>query len=133
MSRQRQRRLKAALPKTLHVLRHREDGIALIDKAKAAGCAPWQAEQAICNLRIPDFLAYNPNGKVKRLSMLDSIRSVIVEPASALFKPDTIDIDAVVEQAALDAAFLVRRLDEGARVAGDLAGLNARLQELGHG
>jgi hypothetical protein len=133
MSRQRQRRLKAALPKTLHVLRHREDGKALIEKAKAAGCSSWQAEQAICNLRVPDFLAYAPNGKVKRLSMLDKIRSVIVEPASTPFKPDTIDIGAVVEQARLDAAFLVRRLDEGVKVADDLVSLNARLKELGHG
>lgn len=133
MLRQRQRRLKAALPKTLHVLCHREDGKALIEKARTAGCSPWQAEQAICNLRVPDFLAYEPNGKVKRLLMLDKIRSMIVEPASAPFKPDAIDIDAVVEQARLDAAFLVRRLDEGGKVADDLVSLNAQLQELGHG
>ena len=133
MSRQRQRRLKAALPKTLHVLRHEEAGKALVKKAIAAGCATWQAEQAICNLRVPDFLAYQPNGKVKRLSMLDRIRSVIVEPASAPFKPDAIDLGAVVEQAALDAAFLLRRLDEGAKITGDFTSLNARLQELGHG
>jgi hypothetical protein len=133
LSRQRQRRLKAALPKTLHVLRHREDGKALIEKVTALGCAPWQAEQAVCNLRVPDFLAYQPNGKVKRLSMLDKIRSVIVEPASTTFKADAIDVAAVVEQVTLDTAFLVRRLDKGSKVDGDLASLNARLQELGHG
>ncbi|UAL12547.1 hypothetical protein [Caulobacter segnis] len=133
LARQRERRLKAALPKTLHVLRHRQDGKALLDRAKAAGCTPWQAEQAVCNLRVPDFLAYQPNGKAKRLAMLDKIRSVIVEPASTSFKPETIELEAVLEQAKLDAAFLVRRLDKDAKVSGNLADLNAQLRELGHG
>lgn len=81
--RTRERRLAASTPKTLHVLRNTSRGPALMAHGQFLGCAPWQVEQAICNLRSAGFLAYERNGKGKRLTRLKLARRLVLGPASA--------------------------------------------------
>jgi len=129
----RERRLASSLAKTLHCLRRSNGGRALVSAVQAKGCATWQAEQAICNLRLIDHLPYEPKGKTKRLALIDALRAEVVEPASAPFDPAGFDPAAVIEQVRLDCGFLLRRVDEGRSLAEDLDGRLVRLRKLGYG
>lgn len=132
VARRRERRLLATMPKTVHVLRHRRDGRALVARCVSEGCAAWQVEQAVCNLRLEAHLSYQPRSKSKRLAMLDALRSKLVEPASTAFDPHSLLPETVLAQISLDAAFLLRRLEPDPPPPEDLAGRNARLGELGY-
>jgi hypothetical protein len=129
----RERRLASSLAKTIHVLRRSAQGQALVAAVKARGCADWQVEQAICNMRLIDHLPYEPKGKTKRLALIDALRSEVVEPASAVFDPTRLDVEAVLEQVRLDSGFLLRRIDENEPLGEDLNGRVDRLGALGYG
>jgi len=132
LARQRERRLLATLPKTLHALRHTAAGGALKDGPPTAGWANWQVEQAVCNLRSAEWLAYEPKGKAKRLAMIDQLRREIVEPASTAVDLASLTADRIADQADLDLSFLLRRLDEGEPLPDTREGRQARLKALGY-
>jgi hypothetical protein len=129
----RERRLAASMPKTLHVLRNTDRGGALLAHALASGCARWAAEQAICNLRSADFLAYQPSGTAKRLAMIDAVRAGALETASMDVDLSTISTDQLETQIGLDAAFLLRRLEPDRAIAGTFGERLQRVKELGYG
>ena len=129
----RELRLAASMPKTLHTLRNTGRGAALLAHAQASGCARWAAEQAICNLRSADFLAYQPSGKAKRLAMIDAVRARVLEPASMEVDLTAISADQLMTQIGLDAAFLLRRLEPDCAVAESVGERVQRLGALGYG
>lgn len=131
--RERERRLVASMPKTLHVLRNTSRGAALLAHGQAFGCARWQVEQAVCNLRSASFLAYRPSGAGKRLAMLDAVRRRALEPASAEVDLTLISTAELKRQIGLDAAFLLRRLEPDRRMEDAVVGQVRRVQELGYG
>ena len=133
VARQRERRLLAALPKTLHALRYSSAGRLLKNAHDGAGWADWQIEQAVCNLRSADWLAYEPKGKAKRFAMIDELRRNIVEPASTPVDFTALAADQVDYQADLDLAFLLRRLDEDTPLPSTREGRQAKLGALGYG
>jgi hypothetical protein len=128
----RQRRLLDTMPKTIHVLRHRADGRALVAQCSSFGNASWQIEQAVANLRIERQLAYRPRALASRMTMIDGLRHSFVEPASLMFDAAQTPTATVLKQIALDAAYLIRRVDKDRPVPEGLAGLNVRLEELGY-
>jgi len=129
----RERRLAASMPKTLHVLRNTHPGAALMEQAQALGCSRWQVEQAICNLRSADFLAYQPSGAGKRLAMINAIRHCVLEPASMEVDLTAIPNDQICAQIGLDAAFLLRRLEPNREIGDAIAERIERIRELGYG
>lgn len=129
----RERRLAASMPKTLHVLRNTHRGAALLEQALALGCARWQVEQAICNLRSADFLAYQPSGAGKRLAMIDTIRHHVLEPASMDVDLTAISNDQISAQIGLDSAFLLRRLEPDREIGDAVVERIERIRELGYG
>ncbi|WP_158271735.1 hypothetical protein [Methylosinus sporium] len=129
----RERRLAASVPKTLHVLRNTNRGAALLAHGHALGCAKWQVEQAICNLRSADFLAYQPSSVGKRLAMIEAVRNRVLEPASMDVDLASITVDQLTTQIALDAAHLLRRLEPDREMAEATGDRIRRLQELGYG
>ena len=129
----RERRLAASMPKTLHVLRNTRRGTALLEQALRLGCARWQVEQAICNLRSTDFLAYQPNSARKRLSMIDAVRHRVLEPASMDVDLTVISNDQIRAQIGLDTAFLLRRLEPDREIGDAVAERIERIRELGYG
>lgn len=131
--RTRERRLAASMPKTLHVLRNTRRGAALLAHGQAFGCARWQVEQAICNLRSAGFLAYKPSSTGKRLAMLNAVRRRVLEPASVDVDLTLISAAELESQIGLDAAFLLRRLEPGRQIEDAVAGRIRRVQELGYG
>lgn len=131
--RARERRLAASMPKTLHVLRNTRRGAALLVHGQAFGCARWQVEQAICNLRSADLLTYKPSSTGKRLAMLDSVRRLVLEPASVEVDLTLISAAELESQIGLDAAFLLRRLEPDRQIEDTVAGRIRRVQELGYG
>lgn len=133
VARARERRLAASMPKTLHVLRNTGQGGALLLYGEALGCAKWQVEQAICNLRSAGFLAYTPNSTGKRLAMLDAIRGRVLEPASAEVDLASISTAELERQIGLDAAYLLRRLEPDEVMGETAAARIRRVQELGYG
>lgn len=132
LAQERERRLSATLPKTLHVLRHHRSAAGLFTSEEIRGCARWQIEQAVCNLRLHDFLRYKPNSQAKRLSLLDDARRNIVEPASTIIDIARFGGAAVAEQISLDAAYLLRRLEGKSEPPKGLAARLDRLRELGY-
>ncbi|WP_231420779.1 hypothetical protein [Sphingomonas sp. Leaf205] len=133
VTRARERRLAASMPKTLHVLRTTSRGAALMAQGQGLGCAPWQVEQAVCNLRSVGFLAYEPSGRGKRLTMLKAIRRGVLEPASADVDLTVIPAAELESQIGLDAAFLLRRLEPERKIEDAVAGRIRRVRELGYG
>jgi hypothetical protein len=129
----RERRLAASMPKTLHVLRNTQRGAALMEQARALGWAKWQVEQAICNLRSADFLAYQPSSAGKRLAMINAVRHYVLEPASAEVDLTAISNDQISAQIGLDTAFLLRRLEPDREIAVSVAERIERIRELGYG
>ena len=129
----RERRLASSLAKTIHVLRKTSAGKALIARVGSHSCARWQIEQAVCNLRVPAYLAYEPKGKTKRLAMIDGLRHEVVEPATAVFDPIAVSVETVLEQVALDCAYLLRRIDADRPLDEALSDRCARLKTLGYG
>jgi len=127
------RRLTSSFAKTIHVLRRSAQGQALVAAVQARGCAGWQVEQAVCNLRLIDHLPYEPKGKTKRLALIDALRSEIVEPASATFDPTNLPVEDILEQVRLDCGFLLRRIDEEHSLGDDLNARLGRLGALGYG
>ncbi|MEG3082048.1 hypothetical protein U1707_00195 [Sphingomonas sp. PB2P12] len=128
----REARLFATLPKTMFALRNYPAGKAVVACGVAAGMAPWQVEQAVCNLRLAAHLAYVPNGKAKRLAMLAQLREDMIEPANATFDATEFSADQIEQQAALDAGFLLRLIDGENPVPESLGARLVRLRELGH-
>ena len=131
--RTRERRLAASMPKTLHVLRNTGRGAALLAHGLALGCARWQVEQAICNLRSAGFLAYKPSSTSKRLTMLDAVRRRFLEAASVEVDLTVISAAELEFQIGLDAAFLLRRLEPDRQIEDTAVGRIRRVQELGYG
>jgi hypothetical protein len=129
----RERRLSASLPKTLHVLRNTDLAKHLFDHGGALGAARWQVEQAICNLQSAKFLAYQPSSKAKRLSMIADIRNQLLEPASTMVDLAEMPIDELSKQLALDAGYLLRRLEPERPLADAVGDRIARIKELGYG
>jgi hypothetical protein len=129
----RERRLAASVPKTLHMLRSTNHGAALYTHGQALGCAKWQVEQAICNLRSADFLAYQPSSVRKRLAMIDAVRNRVLEPASEVIDFASIAVDKLTAQIALDAAYLLRRVEPDSAMAEAVADRIGRVRELGYG
>ncbi len=129
----RERRLAASMPKTLHVLRNTHRGGALMEQAQALGWSRWQVEQAICNLRSADFLAYQPSGAGKRLAMINAVRHYVLEPASMEVDLTAISNDQISDQIGLDAAFLLRRLEPDREIGDSVAERIERIRELGYG
>lgn len=129
----RERRLAASMPKTLHVLRNTRRGAALLEQASGLGCARWQVEQAICNLRSIDFLAYQPSSSRKRLAMIDAVRHRVLEPASMDVDLTVISNDQISTQIGLDTAFLLRRLEPDRDITDAVAERLERIRELGYG
>jgi len=127
----RDKRLLAAMPKTMHVLRHVGVGRSLVSRCAEAGIAGWQVEQAACNIRLPQHLAYQPRGRSKRAAMLEEVRRVLVEPASVPVDLDVLTPEAILEQVSLDAAFLLRRLEPEQAIPDGPEARSARLRELG--
>lgn len=121
------------MPKTLHVLRNTHPGAALMGQAQALGCSRWQVEQAICNLRSADFLAYQPSGAGKRLAMINAVRHCVLEPASMEVDLTAIPNDQISAQIGLDAAFLLRRLEPNREIGDATAERIERIRELGYG
>jgi len=129
----RERRLAASMPKTLHVLRNSDRGATLLAYGKAIECASWQLEQAICNIRSANFLAYQPSSVGKRLSMIQEVRNRMLEPASMKVDLAGITVDQLTTQIAHDAAYLLRRLEPDGKIAETIVDRIRRLQELGYG
>jgi len=129
----RERRLSASMPKTLHVLRNTDLAKHLFDHGDAQGSARWQVEQAICNIQSAKFLAYKPSSKAKRLSMIADIRNQVLEPASMAVDLAEVQIDELTKQLALDAGYLLRRLEPDRPVADAVGDRIARVKELGYG
>ncbi len=132
LAQERERLLSATLPKTLHVLRHHWSAARLFASEEIRACARWQIEQAVCNLRLHDFIRYKPNSRAKHLSLLEDARRNIVEPASQVIDLAGFGAPAVAEQISLDAAYLLRRLDEKSEPPRGLASRLDRLRELGY-
>ncbi len=132
MVRERERRLMSTFPKTMHVLRHRTEGRAVFVQPRAIGCADWQVEQGICNLRLAEYLPYQPRSASKRLAMLDQLRREFIEHASIGVEVSSIDPAALLAQIELDAAYLLRRIDEKSDPPEKLLDSNIRLRELGY-
>jgi hypothetical protein len=128
----RERRLAASMPKTLHVLRNTSRAVALLGAAQTLGCSRWQVEQAICNLRSANFLAYQPSSASKRLAMIDAVRHRVLEPASMDVDLTDISIDQLNAQIGLDAAFLLRRLEPFREIEEVVADRIHRVRELGY-
>ncbi len=97
------------------------------------GCARWQIEQAICNLRSTDFLAYQPNSARKRLAMIDAVLHRVLEPASMDVDLTVISNDQIRAQIGLDSAFLLRRLEPYREIGDAVAERIERIRELGYG
>ncbi|MDH6230774.1 hypothetical protein M2281_001346 [Mesorhizobium soli] len=129
----RERRLAASVPKTLHVLRNTDRGAALLAHGQTLGCAKWQVEQAICNLRSADFLAYQPSSVGKRLAMIEAVRNRVLETASMDVDFGKITNDQLTTQIALDAAYLLRRLEPDGEMPEAIGDRIRRVQELGYG
>lgn len=129
----RERRLAASMPKTLHVLRNTDRGAALLAHGRSIGCARWQAEQAICNLRSASFIAYKPSSTGKQLAMWEAVRRRVLEPASMDVDLTLISAAELEAQIGLDAAFLLRRLEPDRQMEGTVAGRIQRVKELGYG
>ncbi|NEI74319.1 hypothetical protein GR212_32710 [Rhizobium lusitanum] len=129
----RERRLAASMPKTLHVLRNTNRGASLLLRGQVLGWAKWQVEQAICNLRSVDFLAYQPSSVGKRLAMIEAVRNQVLEPASMDVDLASITSDQLSTQIALDTAYLLRRLEPDREIAEATGDRVRRLQELGYG
>jgi hypothetical protein len=129
----RERRLAASMPKTLHVLRNTHRGAAFLEQALMLGCARWQVEQAICNIRSADFIAYQPSGARKRFAMIDAVRHRVLEPASMDVDLTVISNDQISAQIGLDAAFLLRRLEPEREIGDAVVERIERIRELGYG
>lgn len=129
----RERRLAASVPKTLHMLRSSNRGAKLYSHGQALGCAKWQVEQAICNLRSADFVAYQPSSVRKRLAMIETVRNRLLEPASEVVDFASIAVDQLTAQIALDAAYLLRRVEPDSEMAEAVADRIGRVRELGYG
>lgn len=129
----RERRLSASMPKTLHVLRNTDRGAALLTHGKELDCAKWQVEQAICNLRSADFLAYQPSSVGKRLAMIEAVRNQVLEPASMGVNLAGITVDQLITQIAIDAAYLLRRLEPDRKMPEMIGDRIRRLHEIGFG
>ncbi len=97
------------------------------------GCARWQVEQAICNIRSADFIAYQPSGARKRFAMIHAVRQRVLEPASMDVNLNVISNDQISTQIALDAAFLLRRLEPEREIADAVVERIERIRELGYG
>lgn len=133
LSRKRERRLMATMPKTIHALRHQGQLGTVLRDDTIRQCATWQVEQAICNLRLRDHLPYKPNSASKLLAMMDVARDQMVEPASTVFDPAGIRPGPLAEQIALDSAYLLRRVDPDVPLPVGLSEGRRRLEELGFG
>jgi hypothetical protein len=129
---ERNRRLSATLPKTLHVLRYHRAAASLFVDEKLAALERWRIEQAICNLRIRDYLPYAPKSQSKRFALLAEARDTIIEPASEVVDLTRFEPGAVAEQLSLDAAYLLRRIEEDREPPEGLDARIARLRELGY-
>ncbi|QOW24822.1 hypothetical protein [Lysobacter sp. H23M47] len=131
VSRERERRLMATFPKTMHVLRHRNSTFSVLDQLRSRGCANWQVEQAICNLRLREHIPSNQTGN-KRLVILEQIRMEMIEHASMPFDASAFSLDDILHQISLDTAYVLRRVDSQQSLPNDLDARNARLRELGY-
>jgi hypothetical protein len=129
----RERRLAASVPKTLHVLRNTDRATALFAEGSALGCANWQVEQAICNIRSADFLSYQPSSVRKRLAMIQEVRNRVLEPASMDVDLAKITKEQLSLQVGLDAAFLLRRLEPASEMLEAVVDRVRRVHELGYG
>lgn len=129
----RERRLAASVPKTLHMLRSTNRGAALFAHGETLGCAKWQVEQAICNIRSADFLAYQPSSVTKRLAMIEAVRHRVLEPASMVVDLASIAVDQLTTQIALDTAYLLRRIEPDRQMPEPVADRIRRVRELGYG
>lgn len=133
LARDRDQQLWATLPKTMHTLRlaGRIDPIA--NQPALGGCGRWQIEQAICNLRLHDFVSYEPKSQARKFELLQSARQLVVEPASHILELSGYTATAVADQVALDAGYLLRRLEPDIEPPATLADRNQRLRTLGYG
>jgi len=129
----RERRLAASMPKTLHVLRNTDRGAMLLAYGEELGCAKWQVEQSICNIRSIEFLSYHPSSVTKRLSMIEAVRNYVVEPASMNVDLERITVDELAKQIKLDAAYLLRRAEPHREITVSISECIRRIQELGYG
>ena len=102
-------------------------------KRRRWSAARWQIEQAICNLRSADLLAYQPSGAGKRLAMIDAVRYRVLEPASTNVDLTAISNNQISAQIGLDAAFLLRRLEPDREIEETVAKRIERVRELGYG
>lgn len=132
ISANRERRLKATMPKTIHSLRNLEDAQLFLNDLATEGCLSWQVEQAICNLKLPNQLTYQPKSYAKKLAMVEQLRRELIEPASVPVELGSLDRDQALKQIDLDLAFLLRRLEPDREPPREFGKKQARLRKLGY-
>lgn len=133
LARDREQQLWATLPKTMHTLRLAGRIDPLANQPPLSGCGRWQIEQAICNLRLHDFISYEPKSQARKFELLQSAREAVVEPASYILDLNGYAAADVADQIALDAGYLLRRLEPDSEPPATLADRNQRLRTLGYG
>ncbi|MGX9356638.1 hypothetical protein ACS3SW_16175 [Roseobacteraceae bacterium S113] len=131
--RNREKRLLASMPKTMLKLRHSNAGQQIIKEFSQKNFPEWQVEQALCNLRLRDFLPYEPKSAVKKLALIDELRTDIVENATTPLDLASFDQEAICNQIKSDAGYLLRRLKPDVAVPESVEECLTTIKELGYG
>lgn len=129
LANRREWRLLSVMPKTVHVLRHSEEGQALLARFEAQGFDRWQIEQALANLELSGRAEQGDDPPASHWIEIVNLRPGFVEFASEPVDLARWTDAAIIEQVERDAGYLLRRVDEAPLPA--LGARQSRLKELG--
>lgn len=129
LANRREWRLLSIMPKTVHVLRHTEEGQALLARFEVQGFDRWQIEQALGNLELSARAEQGDDPPSSHWIEIVNLRAGFVEFASEPVDLTRWTDAAIIEQVERDAGYLLRRVDEATLPA--LGARQGRLRELG--
>lgn len=109
---QRAWRLPSITPKTIHVLRHTDQGLRLVERLSQNGVARWQVEQAIANLRLAALADFGDQPPQSHWMETHSLRLGHIELADEAVDLDAFAFAEILDQIRRDARFLLRRISD---------------------